>query len=45
MSNYNNIEKTVLASSDYTFDNPKVILNPYDISPLTALIIFETLKI
>lgn len=37
-----NIEKTVLASSDYTFDNPKVILNPYDISPLTALIIFET---
>lgn len=26
----------------YTFDNPNVILNPYEISPLTALIIFET---
>ena len=27
---------------EYTFDNPKVVLNPYEISPLTALIIFET---
>ncbi len=26
----------------YTFDNPNVILDPYDNSPLTALIIFET---
>ena len=27
---------------EYTFENPKVILNPYDISPLTALVIFKT---
>ena len=26
----------------FTFDNPNVILNPYDISPLTALILFKT---
>lgn len=26
----------------YTIDNPNVILNPYDISPLTALVLFET---
>lgn len=26
----------------YTLDNPNIILNPYGISPLTALIIFET---
>lgn len=31
----NNIE-------DYSFDNPKVILNPYGNSPLTALIVFKT---
>ena len=36
------IEKTTLASSNYTFEDPKVVLDPYDISPLTALIIFET---
>jgi len=36
------IESTTLASSNYTFDDPKVILNPYGISPLTALIVFET---
>lgn len=35
------IEKN-LTDSNYTFDDPKVVLNPYDISPLTALIIFET---
>ena len=28
----------------YTIDNPCIILNPYDISPLTALILFETEK-
>ncbi len=27
---------------DYSIDNPKVILNPYGISPLSALIIFKT---
>lgn len=26
----------------YSLDNPNVILNPYEISPLTALVIFET---
>lgn len=26
----------------YTFENPKIILNPYEISPLTALVIFKT---
>lgn len=29
-------------SNGYTIDKPNVILNPYGISPLTALIIFET---
>lgn len=29
-------------SYGYTIENPNIILNPYDISPLTALIIFET---
>ena len=36
------IEKTFLADTNYTIDNPKVILNPYGNSPLTALIIFGT---
>lgn len=31
-----------LSSDEYTFENPKVIVNPYKISPLTALIIFKT---
>lgn len=31
-------------SYGYTIDNPNVIINPYEISPLTALIIFETSK-
>ena len=29
-------------SSGYTIDDPNIIVNPYDISPLTALVIFET---
>lgn len=29
-------------SEGYTIDKPNIILNPYEISPLTALIIFET---
>jgi hypothetical protein len=29
-------------SYGYTLENPNIILNPYEISPLTALIIFET---
>ena len=35
------IEKS-FESTGYTIDNPNVILNPYEISPLTALVIFET---
>ena len=37
----NAIEKT-LKTSGYTIDNPKVLLDPYNASPLTALILFET---
>lgn len=42
ISSQKEIEKTTLMNTDYTFEDPKVILNPYDISPLTALVIFET---
>lgn len=28
----------------YTLDNPNLIINPYDISPLTAILLFETEK-
>lgn len=28
----------------YTFDNPNLIINPYNISPLTAILLFETEK-
>ena len=31
-----------IKSHGYTFDNPNIILNPYEISPLTAIIAFET---
>lgn len=36
------LEENFINDTKYTFENPKVILNPYGISPLTALIIFET---
>lgn len=36
------LEQEFLADTNYTFEEPKVILNPYGISPLTALVIFET---
>lgn len=29
-------------NGDYTFDNPLVVINPYEINPLSALIIFNT---
>lgn len=29
-------------SSGYTLEDPNIIVNPYDISPLTALVVFET---
>lgn len=37
----NEIEKTI-KTNGYTIDNPKVLLDHYDASPLTALILFET---
>lgn len=38
----NNLETNFLQDTKHTFDDPKIILNPYEISPLTALVIFET---
>jgi len=36
------LEEDFLKDTNYTVENPKVIINPYGISPLTALIVFET---
>lgn len=41
VSSQNKMNK-YFSSYGYTVDNPKIILNPYKISPLTALILFET---
>ena len=38
----NEINSKLEMDTNYTFDKPKVILDPYNISPLTALIVFET---
>lgn len=39
----NKLELSFLSDSEtYTQENPKIILNPYGISPLSALLIFET---
>ena len=35
-------EQGILSNTNYTIDNPNVILNPYDNSPLSALIVFQT---
>lgn len=35
-------EMQYLSNTDYTLDNPNVILNPYGNSPLSALIVFQT---
>lgn len=35
-------EQKFLKDNDYYFEDPLVVLNPYGISPLTALVIFET---
>lgn len=35
-------QEKYLTPYGYTLDNPNIILNPYGISPLTALILFET---
>lgn len=37
----NEVERTI-KTNGYTIDNPKVLLDPYNASPLTALILFET---
>lgn len=37
----NEISKS-LKPTGYTIDNPKIILDPYEASPLTALVLFET---
>lgn len=36
------LEKEFKTSEENTIDNPKIVVNPYEISPLTALIMFET---
>ena len=35
-------EEGYFANTDYTIDNPNVILNPYGNSPLSAIIVFQT---
>lgn len=34
-------KENLIDSKGYKIENPKVIIYPYDISPLTALVIFE----
>ena len=36
------LEQKFITNTEYTFEEPKVILNPYGTSPLTALVIFDT---
>lgn len=36
------LEKEFLKKTNYSFEEPKVVVDPYGISPLTALVIFET---
>ena len=38
----NQSEKQYLSNTNYTIDNPNIILNPYGNSPLSALIVFQT---
>lgn len=35
-------ENELLANTNYSINNPNVILDPYGVSPLTALVIFQT---
>ena len=39
---YQESKEKYLTHYNYTIDNPNIIINPYNNSPLTALIIFET---
>lgn len=36
------IENNRLSDTNYTIENPNIILNPYGNSPLTALVVFQT---
>ena len=36
------MEDGYLKNTNYTLDNPNIIINPYGNSPLTALVIFQT---
>lgn len=38
----NKFEENLIKDTAYTYQNPKIIVNPYGNSPLTALVIFET---
>ena len=38
----NLLEKSIAEDTEYTYQNPKIMVNPYGNSPLTALVIFET---
>lgn len=42
-NNYDN-KYEAYASGNYHFENPKIIVNPYDIAPLSALVLFNTDK-
>ncbi len=35
-------ENEILANTNYSIENPNVILDPYGVSPLTAMVIFQT---
>lgn len=35
-------ENSYLQNTNYTLDNPNIIINPYGNSPLTALVVFQT---
>lgn len=39
---YQEAKEKYMTHYNYTLDNPNIIINPYETSPLTALIIFET---
>ncbi len=42
LAEQNILEKVISEDTAYTYQNPKIMVNPYGNSPLTALIIFET---
>lgn len=35
-------QNKLLENTEYSFDDPKVVVNPYEISPLSAVILFKT---